>query len=109
MAEKTSDAEKARLDRFIELDEAGRIPEYGQTLWWLSFASDDGFLGACIVPGSDVATAAMAAHALGINPGGEVLGIPTPPDCIDRLPKAFLGRLLSLEECREFDRIMAGP
>lgn len=48
-----------------------RIPEQ---LWWLSFASDDGFLGACIVEAPGFLSAISVAHSKGVNPGGEVRG-----------------------------------
>lgn len=47
------------------------------TRWWLSFCdparpAGQQFLGACIVEAVDEITAVKVAHALGINPGGEV-------------------------------------
>jgi hypothetical protein len=50
--------------------------------WWLSFADPDlqpgmQFLGVLIVDmpdGSDVNLAAIRAHEMGLNPGGEVAG-----------------------------------
>lgn len=43
-------------------------------LWWLSFAGPDRFLGACMVYAFTFFEAVKVAHALGINPRGEVLG-----------------------------------
>jgi hypothetical protein len=49
------------------------------TRWWLSFAdatrpAGSQFLGICIVRAVDMVSAIKVAHALGINPGGEVRG-----------------------------------
>ena len=60
---------------------------------WLSFCDQDlpngsKFLGVCIVEASDIVSASVLAHVLGINPGGEVLGceVTEPPDdCKNRL------------------------
>ena len=47
------------------------------TRWWCSFADPkrargEQFLGICIVWAADEISAVKVAHALGINPGGEV-------------------------------------
>ncbi len=69
------------------------------TWHYLSFASDAGFLGGCIVRGDDVVEAAKEAHRLGCNPGGEVLGAPVPADL---MPKdGYTGRLLQKHEIDE--------
>jgi hypothetical protein len=52
---------------------------------WVSFADSSlpeglQFLGVAIIRARDVADAAAMAHALGINPGGEVLAMPVPAD-----------------------------
>lgn len=44
--------------------------------WWLSFADDSGFLGAAIVEGDDMKAAVTNAWKHGVNPGGEVKGMP---------------------------------
>ena len=46
--------------------------------FYLSFASEDSFLGACVVRAESVAGAITKSHLLGINPGGEVLAIESP-------------------------------
>ena len=53
--------------------------------WWLSFVDpknrdNDGsaFLGACVVEGNDLIDAVKMAHKLGVNPGGDVTGLPVP-------------------------------
>ena len=85
----------------------------GVEWWYLSFADERGFLGACIVeadpalavpdrPGAPgggshpITCAIRRAHQLKINPGGQVAGIPLPPG---RLPEVrLLNRLLTREE-----------
>lgn len=44
--------------------------------WYLSFATNRDFLGGCVVKAADPAAAIERANDLGINPGGQVLGIP---------------------------------
>lgn len=67
---------------------------------YLSFADETGFLGGVFVPAVDVVEAAQMAWDLGINPGGEVMGIGPGP-----LPgPEWVGRLLSQEDIDEFDR-----
>jgi hypothetical protein len=62
--------------------------------WYLSFA-DDVFLGAAVVEARGMTGAVMRAHALGINPGGQVAFCEVPPGCEDNLPH---DRLLSKAE-----------
>lgn len=45
---------------------------------YLSFASDQEFLGACVVEASDVQSALRRATELRINPGGEVMALVVP-------------------------------
>lgn len=55
----------------------------------------DTFLGACVVRGSNVLEAAFAAHLLGINPGGQVLGIgPLSAKALDTFSPEYRERLL---------------
>ena len=68
---------------------------------WCSFADPDlpagqQFLGVAIVEAEDVVTAAMQAHLLGINPGGEVMGVLLPDDLLP--PEHWRNRLLTREE-----------
>jgi hypothetical protein len=65
------------------------------SLWWLSFASDKGFLGACVVPAPNMPTAITVATIMGINPGGEVMVYGPLEDPPEDLP---IGRLMSKEE-----------
>lgn len=75
--------------------------------WWLSFANDDGFLGCALVgPGSTVLEAAEVARSLGIHPGGEVAGLPTPAIVEQAIPDEYRDRLLTLVESRELDELV---
>ncbi|HKP06397.1 MAG TPA: hypothetical protein VJU58_04015 [Microbacterium sp.] len=70
--------------------------ECGEGWWWLSFA-DGGrptgqqFLGVAVVRAAGLGFAVMRAHALGINPGGEVQGMEIPAACAP--PDAMLDHL----------------
>jgi hypothetical protein len=47
--------------------------------WWLSFIKPGvERLGVCIVQGRDIYDAVQKAWALGVNPGGEVMGLKFP-------------------------------
>lgn len=46
--------------------------------FYLSFADAERFLGACVVEAESAADAPKVARAHGINPGGDVLVIPSP-------------------------------
>lgn len=61
-----------RVEEFLA--EEAKQPE---KLWYISFADDDrgGFLGACCVVAQGMIGAVRLTHALGINPGGQVLAI----------------------------------
>lgn len=77
-----------------------------EPLWWLSFCDasrpeGSQFLGAAIVSGPDIAFACMNAHALGCNPGGEVMGVQIPEGC--KVAAKWHGRLLNREECAALD------
>ena len=77
--------------------------------WWLSFCDPNlpegsRFQGACIVPGNDLLEAVHNAHLLGCNPGGEVVGVEVPPETAPHIGDKWRHRLLTDEECFEFDR-----
>lgn len=78
--------------------------------WWLSFCDADlpkgsQFLGAVLIKASDIADAASKAWLMGINPGGEVQGMPAPSTFVPL--QGWEGRLLSRADCEEFDRVHA--
>lgn len=80
--------------------------------WWLSFA--DGkrpggsqFLGVAIVgPAQDIMRAALIAHRLGVNPGGEVQGLPVPAAMLSAIPAEWRGRLMTRREAMALDRLI---
>jgi hypothetical protein len=65
--------------------------------WYLSFAGNEGFRGACIVEARGVLSAVARCHQLGINPHGEVLGIPISSDQLHRIPSDSRNILLTQE------------
>jgi hypothetical protein len=73
-------------------------------MWWLSFADDDGFRGVCIVHGNEFLEAVMQANLQGCNPHGECRGIPIPLG--RQVPECWKNRILTREQCTEFDREM---
>ncbi len=68
--------------------------------FWLSFATDTEALGVAIVQGMDLEDATLRARALGINPGGEVMGYPIDENNPDTKADFEMGvnRLISPEE-----------
>jgi hypothetical protein len=94
------------------------------SLWWVSFCDPERetgtqFLGACIVDDDDagvlgkimgdICAAVSAASANGCNPGGEAMGIQVPDDVAPRIAREWRNRLLTREECEEFDRVYGDP
>ncbi len=75
--------------------------------WYLTF-SDDGWRGFCIVPAANEAMALLRSHALGINPGGEVL-LYDMSEVGRRVPDNWLDTLYTTEDdVRAFDVLMGG-
>ena len=64
--------------------------------WYLSFAGEARYLGACVVQGAGLVDAALNARMLRCNPGGEVLGAPIPEGSLP--PEHMRNRLLGLGE-----------
>jgi hypothetical protein len=82
------------------------------SLFYLSFADSSRpkgkqFLGALIVRASHMTEAISASHALGLNPGGEVVGHPVKiqPGFND-VPEAYIEKLLSAGELSQMEREM---
>jgi len=79
--------------------------EWGQPLcwWYLSFA-DKEFRGVVVVEAHGIVSAVMRTHELGINPGGEALGMALPPG--EEPAPEFRDKLLSkLELKRAFGEL----
>ncbi len=62
--------------------------------YYLSFAGDEGFRGACVVQADDFISAVQETHRRKINPGGQVMGDEFP--ACETLPSEdYRNRLLS--------------
>ncbi len=69
------------------------------SVFYLSFAAES-FLGACVIEADDFLGAVARTHALGINPGGQVLGAKLPPGVAEH--EMQRDRLYSADELREW-------
>jgi hypothetical protein len=74
--------------------------------FWLSFCDPhkpegSQFLGASIVEAPNFLCASTAAHLIGCNPGGELLGTEFPERLVP--PIEWRNRLLTREQCAECD------
>lgn len=71
-----------------------------ETFWYLSYANENGFQGACYVRGTDIKEAAQEAIRVGARPldGGQVLGFEVPDDIAAKLPADSIDRLLTAAE-----------
>jgi hypothetical protein len=78
------------------------------SLYWLSFARDIGFIGAAIVQADSMRDAHAEATRLGCNPGGQIAGVHILADIAPRIPREYIGRLMSREECEKLDGMMGG-
>lgn len=81
------------------------------SIWWPSFADDtrpkgEQFLGAVMVRALTFIEAVRVSHILKLNPGGEVQGTPCPAKIVALVPPAWVERLLSREEVKQFDAEM---
>jgi hypothetical protein len=74
--------------------------------WWLSFAGEEGFRGACLVWARGFLGAVMETKLRGLNPGGEVQGVGPLHAAMDATFAEWTNRLLTRAECEEFDRVM---
>ena len=67
--------------------------------FYLSFAGEEGFRGGVIVEACGIAHAVVLCNSLGINPHGQVLGVPIPEK--GRPQAKWFNRLLSKTELCE--------
>lgn len=69
-------------------------------LMWLSFANPETgkFHGVVITEANGLLDAAKVAHRLGINPGGEILGLGIPERALQYIQEKDKNRILSKEE-----------
>lgn len=80
-------------------------------IWWLSFADarrprGEQFLGAVMVRALTFLEAVRVSHVLKLNPGGEVQGRPCPAKIVPLVPPAWVERLMSREDVKQFDAEM---
>jgi hypothetical protein len=80
-----------------------RVDEEDVRFWWLSFAGESGFLGVIITIARNFRDAVFRVNALGINPGGEIVGHPWPASKDHEISAGDVDRLLSRAEIGKFD------
>lgn len=106
MARLPEEVVKARIkgEQTRALENIAARTERPEQMWWLSFADENGFRGAVIVHAEDFITAVMECNIRSINPHGECRGMPVP--LTKTIPEKWKYRILSREECSEFDKEM---
>lgn len=87
------------------LDQEASQPEH---LMWLSFATDDKFLGGAYVMARGFIHAIDKAYRLGINPGGQVQGHDVPKENAVLVKPEWRDRLLSKAEAVQIDKVVFG-
>jgi hypothetical protein len=79
--------------------------EEAVTLFWLSYADDNGFRGAIIIDAESDLDAVARTHRLGISPGGQVMMVRVPVETMSlesrRKHETHVERLLSLADLQE--------
>ena len=75
-------------------------------LYYLSFAGQEGWRGAVIVPGDSFPEALTLASILELNPGGEVRGLRIDLDR-PQPPPGYCGRMLDREDVKNLDAALA--
>jgi hypothetical protein len=104
--------DEATVAALIKMEQARTIDniltrlERPKNVWWLSFADNDGFRGAVIIHGEDFLTALMECNMRKINPHGECQGAEFSEEGAQKIPEHWKNRILSHEECEQFDREM---
>jgi hypothetical protein len=78
------------------------------TYYWLSFVDDDlpkgqRFLGGCLVQAGSTTAALIKAHAMEINPGGEVAIVEITPKYVANTAKFQTNHLYSKAELEAMD------
>lgn len=71
--------------------------------WYLSFASESGFLGAVLVRARGFVSAHRVVHVLNLSPGGEVQGYELGPTLPPAVTTEMICRLLTREELEALD------
>ena len=70
------------------------------SLWWLSYVDEKSgnFNGAVAVEAGSFIEACIISRVLKISPGGQVAGVPIPPECLHMVPETHRNRLLNKAE-----------
>lgn len=79
--------------------------------WWMSFVDadrpkgeGDRFLGGLIIEADNALRMLTKSHALGLNPGGEVMFFKIPEKYEYRIPMDWVDRkLINRDECNELE------
>lgn len=69
------------------------------THYYISFATDDAFLGAIIIKAANEKEAYTNSRKL--SPGGQMVAIPIPPEHLHQFPMSLRDRLLDEKTIRE--------
>ncbi len=72
-------------------------------LFWMSFANEMGFLGACLVRAYNVDLAVRRTWELGINPGGEIMICTLERGVLEKIPDKWIEKMLVKHEVEELD------
>lgn len=76
------------------------------TLWWLSYADEDGPRGVVVAEGSSFLVACVRARTLGVSPGGQVQGFEVPPEQLAAL-EPLEGTFLTVERAQQLGEAVA--
>lgn len=74
------------------------------TIWYLSFAGEEGWRGAVVLEADTLNEAITLSHRNGINPGGDVKSFEIPLDhpLVEQFPDECRNRLLTKEDLEKF-------
>lgn len=90
------DVFKERVHTILE-EESHQPPGW----WYLSYATEAGFVGGVIVEARGFTSAVMLVNLLSIRPGpGQVMGLPLPPEKVP--PDSYRYRPLTVADIKEF-------
>lgn len=74
-------------------------------VWWLSYGGENGSNGVVIVEGGSFLEACGRSRALGLSPGGQVLGYCIPED-VRVFGAEYRNRFFSPDEARQIGRLL---
>lgn len=91
--------EQLRERNRILIEEERAASKGATSLWYLSYASEEKFLGGVIVRAFGFIHACQRARDLGISGNGQIRGVPVPS--VEAPPAKYLDKLLTLAELEE--------